>query len=84
MDNSDLNPMQTQLPMHLSPRCGAHSRRTGKPCRNPAMKNGSCGMHGGKSPPDCAVRRAKTHKLGPNESFIVERCGRRIAAGKNG
>ena len=49
MDKSDLNPMQHLLPMHRSPRCGAHSRRTGKPCRNPAMKNGRCRMHGGKS-----------------------------------
>ena len=42
-------PMQSQLPMHLSPRCGAHSTRSGKPCRNGAMKNGRCRMHGGKS-----------------------------------
>lgn len=32
-----------------APRCGAHSRRTGKPCMAPAMKNGRCRMHGGKS-----------------------------------
>ena len=50
MEKTDNNPMQNLLPMHLSPRCGAHSRRTGKPCRNPAMKNGRCRMHGGKSP----------------------------------
>ena len=42
-------PDAKQLPMHLSPRCGAHSRRSGKPCRNGAMKNGRCRMHGGKS-----------------------------------
>jgi hypothetical protein len=46
----------TGKPMHkaraalaLHPRCGAHSRRTGQPCRNPAMRNGRCRMHGGKS-----------------------------------
>lgn len=49
MDESDINPMQNPLPMHRSPRCGAHSRRTGKPCRNGAMANGRCRMHGGKS-----------------------------------
>jgi hypothetical protein len=27
--------------MHLSPRCAAHSRRTGKPCRNGAIPNGA-------------------------------------------
>jgi hypothetical protein len=41
--------MQRKLPMHLSPRCGAHRRTTGQPCRNAAMANGRCRMHGGKS-----------------------------------
>ena len=41
------NPLQGLLD---HPRCGAHSRRTGQPCRNPAMANGRCRMHGGKSP----------------------------------
>jgi hypothetical protein len=30
-------------------KCGAHSRRTGKPCQQPAMPNGRCRLHGGKS-----------------------------------
>ncbi len=30
-------------------RCGAKSKRTGKPCKQPAMKNGKCRLHGGKS-----------------------------------
>ncbi|WP_277618911.1 HGGxSTG domain-containing protein [Sulfitobacter noctilucae] len=34
--------------MHLSPRCGARTRN-GTPCRSPAMANGRCRMHGGKS-----------------------------------
>jgi len=29
--------------------CGAKSKRTGLPCRQPAMKNGRCRLHGGKS-----------------------------------
>lgn len=41
--------MQSRLPMHLSPRCGAKTR-SWKPCRSPAMTNGRCRMHGGKSP----------------------------------
>jgi len=41
--------MESKLPMHLSLRCGAHSRRSGKPCRNGAMTNGRCRMHGGKA-----------------------------------
>ena len=44
------NPMheaRTALAAH--PRCGAQCRTTGQPCRNPAMTNGRCRMHGGKS-----------------------------------
>jgi hypothetical protein len=33
---------------HASARCGA-KRRDGKPCHGPAMPNGRCRMHGGKS-----------------------------------
>lgn len=33
----------------LLPRCGAHARTTGQPCRGVAMKNGRCRMHGGKA-----------------------------------
>ena len=32
-----------------APRCGAKTRK-GTPCKGPAMKNGRCRMHGGKSP----------------------------------
>jgi hypothetical protein len=41
--------MQSELPMHLSPRCGARTR-SGSLCRSPAMSNGRCRMHGGPSP----------------------------------
>ena len=35
---------------NLAPRCGAKARTTGgNPCQAPAMKNGRCRMHGGKS-----------------------------------
>jgi glucans biosynthesis protein len=49
----DHNPMQSKNKLekaHLSPRCGANARTTGKPCQSPAMPNGRCRMHGGKSP----------------------------------
>lgn len=46
MENSH-NPMQ--LAINSSPRCGAHARTTGQPCRSPAMKNGRCRMHGGRA-----------------------------------
>lgn len=41
--------MQSKLPMHLSPRCLARTRAQ-TPCQSPAMANGRCRMHGGKSP----------------------------------
>ena len=37
-------------PIHMSQRCGAYARTTGSPCKSPAMKNGRCRMHGGKTP----------------------------------
>ena len=37
------------MPMHKAPRCGARTRRQ-SPCQSPAMPNGRCRMHGGKSP----------------------------------
>ena len=43
------NPRQSNLPMHLSPRCRARTR-AGTPCRSPAMTNGRCRMHGETSP----------------------------------
>jgi hypothetical protein len=33
---------------NAAPRCGAHNR-AGEPCRAPAMSNGRCRNHGGKS-----------------------------------
>ena len=40
-DNPQGNPMN-------APRCGAKTRK-GTPCKAPAMSNGRCRMHGGKS-----------------------------------
>jgi len=35
--------------LKLAPRCGARARTTGCPCCAPAMANGRCRMHGGRS-----------------------------------
>src|SRR6185369_16680650 len=43
-----INPMQRRLAMLESRRCGAKTRKGGL-CRSPAMPNGRCRMHGGKS-----------------------------------
>ena len=32
------------------PKCGARTKSTGEPCRQPAMANGRCSYHGGKTP----------------------------------
>lgn len=43
------NPKQSKASrMHKAPRCGAKTRK-GTPCKSPAMPNGRCRMHGGKS-----------------------------------
>jgi hypothetical protein len=34
---------------NAAPRCGAKTRRRGTPCQSPAMANGRCRIHGGKS-----------------------------------
>ena len=47
--NQRINPMQSRLPMHMSPRCGARTRN-GSRSRSPAMPNGRCRLHGGLSP----------------------------------
>lgn len=37
-------------PPHEQPYlCGAHARSAGRPCRQLAMQNGRCYLHGGKS-----------------------------------
>ena len=51
--------MQSRLPMHLSPRCHARTR-AGTPCQSPAMANGRCRMHGGKSP---GAAKGNSHAL---------------------
>jgi hypothetical protein len=43
------NPMRLPAQLIACPRCSAHARTTGNPCRGPAMKNGRCRMHGGKA-----------------------------------
>ncbi len=49
MNDSPVKSMN-YLALLAHPRCGAHARTTGKPCRCPAMANGRCKLHGGKSP----------------------------------
>src|SRR5262249_15044320 len=41
--------VEALLKANAAPRCGARSKRTGKPCQGAAMPNGRCKLHGGKS-----------------------------------
>ena len=44
------NPMEKALEaLKTAPKCLAHARTTGQPCKNASMPNGRCKMHGGKS-----------------------------------
>src|SRR5262245_46844753 len=60
-------------------RCGARSKRTGKPCRGAAMPNGRCKLHGGKStgprtPEGLARSRQANWRYG-DVSREAKRCG---------
>jgi hypothetical protein len=64
-----------------APRCGAHTR-SGESCRQPAMKNGRCRMHGGLSTgPRTADGRARcaaarrTHGFYSAEMVALRRAG---------
>ncbi len=43
-----------------APRCGARRKYDGQPCQAPAMKNGRCRLHGGKS---TGPKRARLTKI---------------------
>src|SRR6266508_619176 len=55
--------LEALLKANAAPRCGARSKRTGKPCQGAAMPNGRCKLHGGKS-------------TGPRTPDGLERSGR--------
>ena len=64
-----------------APRCGAHTR-SGEPCRQPAMRNGRCRMHGGLSTgrrtaegrARCAAAR-RTHGFYSADMVALRRAG---------
>jgi hypothetical protein len=75
-----------------APRCGAARKRDGRPCGNPAMKNGRCGIHGGKTPsgrqwhvvqyPNCSTPAGLAkfnRKLRQQQRYAAERAERLAA-----
>lgn len=48
-------------------KCGAHARSSARPCEAPAMRNGRCRFHGGKS-----TGAAHARGLGPQPAGKLE------------
>jgi uncharacterized protein YjcR len=70
--------MHNKLSTHLSPRCGARTRK-GSECQSPAMPNGRCRMHGGKSPgAPRGNRNAWKHGHYSAEAIALRRLIRRL------
>lgn len=75
-----------------APRCGATRKRDGAPCCNAGMKNGRCGIHGGKTPsgrqwhvvqfPDCSTPagEAKFNRKLRDRERIARKRAARLAA----
>lgn len=56
-----------------APRCNACSKRTGEPCRQPAMANGKCRLHGGlSSGPKTPAGLARSQKANWKHGFYSE------------
>jgi hypothetical protein len=83
---------KVNLAKNAAPRCGAARKRDGKPCCNPAMKNGRCDWHGGKTPsgrqwhvvqfPDCSTPTGLAkfnRKLLDRERYAAKRAERLAA-----
>lgn len=41
--------MRFKMDFSRLPKCGARTKSSGEPCRHPALSNGRCHYHGGKS-----------------------------------
>ncbi len=72
-----------------APRCGAARKRDGAPCEKPAMKNGRCDRHGGKTPrgsrwhvpqyAGCASEAKLNRKLRDHQRYAKKRAARLAA-----
>ena len=57
---------------HAAPRCGARTR-AGDPCRQPALANGRCRLHGGKSTgPRTGAGKAASRAAHTKHGFFSE------------
>jgi hypothetical protein len=63
---------EARAALMLHSNCGAHCRTTGKPCKAPAMANGRCRMHGGKSTGRPIIHGLNTKKAKQDRQEIRE------------
>lgn len=68
LDEQQMSEMNPEVPA-----CGARTR-AGHPCKNPAMPNGRCRMHGGKStgPKDLSKHTHNKHALKTGEYELIQ------------
>ena len=67
-----------KYPFLNSPRCGAKTR-TGTPCKAPAMKNGRCKLHGGKSTgPPQGNQNAFKHGYYAKVAIVERKCTKQL------
>ena len=72
--------MQSKMAMHMSKRCYAQTR-CGNPCMSPAMPNGRCRMHGGKSTgAPKGNRNAVKHGACTQEAVLIRKKYRALLA----
>ena len=67
--------------MNRAPRCGARSKRTGRPCRSPATAKGKCRMHGGakgSGGPEGARNGRWVHGQRSGEMLVMRRLERQL------
>jgi len=68
----EINPMQ--LAVHLAPRCMARSKRSGQPCRAPAVRGFRvCRMHGAGGGAPLGNRNALKHGEFTCEAIAMRR-----------
>jgi hypothetical protein len=68
----EINPMH--LALHLAPRCTARSKRSGKPCRAPAVRGFDvCRMHGAGGGAPFGNRNALKHGQYTGEAMALRR-----------
>ena len=73
------NPLHPFAAALAAPRCGARTR-SGTPCKSPAMPNGRCRMHGGRSPGAPSGPANGMWKHGLRSAEVIERRSHAVAS----